>query len=111
MKLKVEILKIGEGNRKAHPLQKSQRVGHPVFYQLRLGEALSICFMIEMSLMAGLLRGLVASSFLALVSRLVDFLVFMACPFFLKSPGGMRIYTPTFPRPQGPGASQYLAAV
>jgi hypothetical protein len=93
----------------AHALQKSQTVGHPVFYQLRLGEALSTIFVIEMSLAAGLLRGLVASSALALLSRFVDFFVFMGCPFFLKAPQGMRFYIPTFSRPQGPGARQHLA--
>jgi hypothetical protein len=43
---------------------------------------------IEMSLTLTLLRGLVASNFLALFNRLVDFFAFMAGPFFLKS-GGM----------------------
>jgi hypothetical protein len=40
-----------------------------------------------MSLMLGLLRGLVASNFLALLNRFEDFFAFMAIPFFLKPLG------------------------
>ena len=63
---------------------------------------------IEMSLRLTLLRGLVASNFLALPNRLVDFFAFMTCPFFLK-PGGMWFYTPTFSQPQATAYGSLLA--
>jgi len=50
----------------------------------QVGLPLSVIFVIETSPMLGLLRGLVASNFLALLNRFVNFFDFMACPLFFE---------------------------